>query len=606
LLLRSPAARCAQRFALLADWLGDGAGTSSLLRSPVARCAQRFALLAMVLLLPSLALPAAAERVLSWDTEIYLEAEDAFGVVERIRWDFEGEARHGIIRSIPVAYGRGRAADYRIRIDDVEVTDAARAPRPFRSRRTGSDLELKIGDPDATVRGAEDYVIRYRVRRGLLFFEDHDELYWNAIGGEMLVPIERASVTVYLPEAAPPAGVERACFTGPLGSVEQACAIEAGVAALTFRAERSLGPREGLSVVIGLPKGVVREPSRAQRWLARASDYLSAWAALPALALAVLIGLWRTQGRDPAGGSAVPVRYEPPEGLSPAEVGTVLDERVDLVDVTATLLDLAVRGHLRITEVESTGFLFLGSRDFQLEKLRSDDPLRPHEALLQERLFALGDTVLVSSLKNRFHTHLPAIRTAIDRAVSHDGRFFPASPELVRRRYAGVGLAALLGGLAALWVEAPPQIAGAVALTGGLVLVFARAMPRRTSRGRAVYEQILGFREFVSRVDRDRLERMGGRTADRFERVLPFALVLGAADAWADAFDGIYAEPPRWYTSRTPGPFRTRGFVDGLGQSLGTIGAALASTPRGGSGRSGLGGGGFSGGGFGGGGARSW
>jgi hypothetical protein len=544
--------------------------------------------------------------VLAWDTEIYLEREDAFAVIERIRWDFEGEARHGIIRDIPVAYGRGRAADYRIRIDDVEVTDAAGAPRPVRERRSGDRLELRIGDPDVTVRGAEDYVIRYRVRRGLLFFEGHDELYWNAIGNEVAAPIERASVTVYLPEGVDPDGLERACFTGPLGSVEQACAVSAGVAALTFRAERRLGPGEGLSAVVGLPKGVVREPSRAERWLARARDYLSVWAALPALALAVLIGLWRSQGRDPAGGTAVPVRYEPPQGLSPAEVGTVLDERVDLVDITATLLDLAVRGHLRIEEAEGGGFLFLRDRDFRLVRLRSEDPLRPHEALLLERLFALGDTVLVSSLKNRFHAHLPAIRTAVDHAVSRDGRFFPGSPEQVRRRYAGVGMAGLIGGVVAFWVNAPAPAAVAVALTGGMILAFAPVMPRRTPRGRAVYEEILGFREFVSRVEQDRLERTGGRTAERFERVLPFALVLGAADAWADAFDGIYQEPPRWYASRTPGPFRTRSFVDGLGQSLGTIGAALASTPRGGSGRSGLGGGGFSGGGFGGGGARSW
>jgi uncharacterized membrane protein YgcG len=562
----------------------------------------RIALLAVLVA----AAPAAAERVLAWDTELYLEAEDAFAVVERIRWDFEGEARHGILRNIPVAYGRGRAADYRIRVEDVEGTDAAGAPRPFRSRRSGSDLELRIGDPDVTVRGAEDYVIRYRVRRGLLFFERHDELYWNAIGNEVLAPIERASVTVYLPGGVAPAALSRACFTGPLGSVEQACAVEAGVAALAFRAERSLAPREGLSVVVGLPKGVVREPSRAERWLARARDYWSVWAALPALALAALVAIWRSQGRDPAGGTAVPVRYEPPQALSPAEVGTVLDERVDLVDVTATLLDLAVRGHLRIEEVESSGFLFLRDRDFRLVKLPSDGALRPHEALLLERLFATGDTVLVSSLKNRFHAHLPAIRAAVDHAVSRDARFFPASPEAVRRRYAGVGMAGLIGGIVAFFLNAPPHAAGAVALTGGMILAFAPVMPRRTPRGRAVYEEILGFREFVSRVEKDRLERTGGRTAERFERVLPFALVLGAADAWADAFDGIYQEPPRWYASRTPGPFRTRSFVDGLGQSLGTIGAALASTPRGGSGRSGLGGGGFSGGGFGGGGARSW
>jgi uncharacterized membrane protein len=143
-------------------------------------------------------------------------------------------------------------------------------------------------------------------------------------------------------------------------------------------------------------------------------------------------------------------------------------------------------------------------------------------------------------------------------------------------------------------------------VSGGLVLLFSRVMPRRTARGREVYEQILGFREFVSRVDKDRLERMGGRSPERFERVLPYALVLGAADAWAGAFEGLYREPPRWYVGRTPGVFHPRAFASDLGQSLGTIGSAMASAPRGGSGRSGLGGGGFSGGGFGGGGASSW
>jgi uncharacterized membrane protein YgcG len=553
------------------------------------------------------AAPAGAERVLAWETEIYLEGEDAFSVVERIRWDFEGEPRHGILRDIPVAYGRGRAADYRIRIDDVEVTDADGRARPVRTRETGRLLELRIGDPDVTVSGVEEYRIRYRVRRGLLFFEQHDELYWNAIGHEVLLPIERASATVYLPAGVDPAAVESACFTGSLGSVEQACRVQSGVVALSFVAERSLGPREGLSVVVALPKGVIREPSRSERWLARARDYLSAWAVLPALVLAVLIGLWRSQGRDPAGSVALPVRYEPPEGLSPAEVGVVLDERVDLVDVSATLLDLAVRGYLRIEEVEGQGLLFLRDRDWRLVKLRDDGALRPHEALLFGRLFAAGDSVLVSSLRNRFYAHLPAIREAIDHAVSHDGRFFPTSPERVRRRYAGVGLVGLIGGMAALWANAPARAAVSVAVSGGLVLLFSRAMPRRTARGRAVYEEILGFREFVARVDQDRLERMGGRSPERFERVLPYALVLGAADAWAEAFDGLYREPPRWYVSRSPGPFRTRSFVDGLGQSLGTIGSAMASAPRGsGSGRSGLGGGGFSGGGFGGGGARSW
>lgn len=550
---------------------------------------------------------ASAERVLSWETELYLESEDAFGVVERIRWDFEGAERHGILRDIPVAYGRGRAADYRIRLDVEKVTDAEGRQRPWRTRRSGRLLEIRIGDPNRTVSGVEDYWIHYRVERGILFFPDHDELYWNAIGHEVRVPIGRASATLYLPGALGPADVERLCFTGPQGSVEQACTASPGVNAIRFEGARSLGPGEGLSLVVSLPKGAIREPGRWERWLARARDYLSPWSALPLLVLGALVGIWRRQGRDPEAGAAVAVRYEPPEGLSPAEVGTVLDERADLVDVSATILDLAVRGYLRIEEVESAGFLFLRDTDLRLVKLREGEALRPHEAILFERLFAAREHVTISSLKNRFHVHLPAVRDAIYAAVSREDRFFPTSPEKVRRAWAAAGVGGLVIGGFVLFSGAALGPGAALASSGLLVLLFSRAMPRRTRRGREVYEQIRGFQEFVERVDKDRLERFGGRTAERFERVLPYALVLGAADAWADAFGDLYSEPPRWYVGRSAGPFRTRSFVNQLGSSLTTLGQAMASAPRSaGSGRSGFGGGGFSGGGFGGGGARSW
>jgi len=549
---------------------------------------------------------AAAERVRAWDTEIYLEAEDAFGVIERIQWDFEGESRHGILRDIPVAYGRGRAADYQIRLEVSQVTDADGRPRPWRTRRSGGVLEIRIGDPDVFVDGVEDYWIQYRVERGILFFPERDELYWNATGNQVEVPIERASATVYLPGTVVPAEVQQLCFTGPQGSLAQACASKPGVNAIRFEATEGLRPREGLSVVVGLPKGVIREPTPRERWLSRARDYVSPWLALPLVVLATLVGLWRTQGRDPVAGAAVPVRYEPPAGLSPAEVGTVLDERADLVDVSATLLDLAVRGYLRIEEIESTGFLFLRDKDWRLVKLREGSDLRPHESLLFDRLFDARDQVTISQLKNKFYAHLPAIKSAIYDAVCREGRFFPTSPEQVRRRWLGAGMAALIGGMVVLWTGAATGAAIAIALSGALVLLFGRAMPRRTRRGREVYEEIRGFQEFVGRVDKDRLERFGGRTAERFERVLPYALVLGAADAWAEAFGDLASEPPRWYAGRSGVPFRPRLFVNELGSSLGAIGQAMASAPRGGSGRSGFGGGGFSGGGFGGGGARSW
>ncbi len=547
---------------------------------------------------------ARAERIRSFDTEVALAKDGAFTVQEKIRWDFEGERRHGIFRDLPVRYGRGRAPDYRIAVDVEAVTDARGNPRPFTTRRQGRDLRIRIGDPDATVTGLQDYWIRYRVRRGILWLEGHDELYWNATGTEWPVPIDAARATVTLP-AVGAGEVETACYTGPQGAVASDCAMRLTPGMASFETEHPLGVREGLTLVLGLPKGVLEEPSRLERALARTSDFVSAWMLVPLLAFAGMLSLWRRSGRDRGGRDALPVRYEPPEGLTPAEVGTVLDEKADLSDITASVLDLAVRGFLTIEERESERFLFLKDRDWILRKRAEPKGLRRHESILFHKLFAGRDEVTLSSLKNQFYQHLPEIRDALYAQVSREDGFFPTNPEKVRRSWALAGGALAVFGFVSFAVGEQTTPALCFGAAGAIVLAFSRVMPRRTRRGRRAYEEIRGFQEFVERVDADRLERMGGRTAERFERILPFAVVLGVADAWAQAFAGLYTQPPAWFHSADGRSFAPRHFVSDVGRSLDAMGSTLSSRP-GGSGSSGLGGGGFSGGGFGGGGGGSW
>ncbi|MGI9431158.1 MAG: DUF2207 domain-containing protein [Myxococcota bacterium] len=551
---------------------------------------------------------AAEERIRSFEADIFLTGEDRFSVVETIEWDFGGRSAHGIYRDIPIAYGRGHAADYHIQVE-LEGVTLDGGDVPVKTRESGDILNVRIGDPDRTVTGVRRYEVRYTVSRGLLYFEHHDELYWNVTGFGWKVPMEAVSATVYLPASAVSGATQTACFTGPMGSFEQHCTIQPGSTAVTFTADRDFRAGENLSLVLGLPKGIIREPTDAERFWARVRDYLSAWILIPFATLFGMHRMWKASGKDPAGKAAIDVRYEPPEGLSPAEVGTLIDEQVDMVDITSTILDLAVRGHLRIEELETTKLLFLKERDWALIKLAGTDPLRGHEAKLMGHLFALGERTTVSSLKNKFHTHLPGLRKAIYEQLSGSGSYFSAAPDQVRTRW-GIGGAVLI--VLAFVVLASANIVGAVAMlaSGIIVLVYSRVMPRRTRRGRATYEHILGFKEFVGRVDRDRLEREGTRTPDAFEKVLPFAVVLGVADEWAEAFGDLYTEPPSWYASPryAGGGFHPNLFVGDLGTSLDSIGSTIASTPSSsGSGGSGFGGGGgFSGGGFGGGGGGSW
>jgi uncharacterized membrane protein len=134
-----------------------------------------------------------------------------------------------------------------------------------------------------------------------------------------------------------------------------------------------------------------------------------------------------------------------------------------------------------------------------------------------------------------------------------------------------------------------------------IIAAFGWHMPARTLQGTREYEKILGFQEFLSRVEGDRLERVV-TTPEMFEKFLPFAMALGVEASWAKAFEGIARQPPEWYTGAAGlHTFRASTFTSDLGRMSASAASVMASAPRS-SGGSGFGGGGSSGGGFGGGG----
>ncbi|MGH0031152.1 MAG: DUF2207 domain-containing protein [Myxococcota bacterium] len=568
--------------------------------------------LAAALLLAGLLLPGAGtaeERIRHFRTDVAIEADGRFVVEERIRYDFGDDRKRGIFRDIPVAYGRGSRPDYRIALEVLAVEDGSGGSRPYRLSRDGRNQRIRIGDPDVRVTGEHEYVIRYRVRRGILWLEQHDELYWNATGTGWTVPIDHAEVTVSTP-ADRAAGETRAiCFTGALGSLETACEHSSDGRMTYVEASRPFRAGEGLTVAVALPKGMLDEPSDWARRLDRASDFVSWATALPFVVFFGMFGHWWRNGRDPAGPDAIPVRYEPPEGMTPGEMGVLRDQSADTVDITATLLDLAVRRVLRIEEVESRKFLFLSETDYVLHRLgANEESLKRYEREILDALFGSSRVVNLSSLKNRFYTSLPGIKEALYEEVSKEGGWFPASPDRVRGRYAIVAVTVGIPLVVLAILFHRPALAVSMGVCTAILLAFSRVMPRRTRKGRRDHQHVLGFQEFVERVEIDRLERLGMRNIESFERLLPYAFVLGVADPWAEAFAGLYTAPPDWFVGGDGDRFLPRRLVDRVGRAMDTAGSTMTSAPRssGGSGSSGFGGGGFSGGGFGGGGGGSW
>jgi uncharacterized membrane protein len=292
--------------------------------------------------------------------------------------------------------------------------------------------------------------------------------------------------------------------------------------------------------------------------------------------------------------------------LRPAEIGTLLDEQADTLDVSATIVDLAVRGYLRITEIEKKQWLF-GSTDYKLERLKpSDDELLTYERNLLDGLFEDGDTVDMSDLKNEFYTTLSSVKSQLYTQVVKQDAYFASDPETVRTVHyvAGFALAGVgVGAIVLLGMALGAAIVGIpIVFAGLLMLALAHAMPRRTGPGREMYRRILGFRQYMTVAETDR-QRFNEET-NLFQEYLPYAIVYGCVDKWAKAFEGLENQPDTssWYVSTHA--FAPLAFSSSLQSFSSSMSSAIASTP-GGSGGSGFSGG-FSGGGGGGGGGGSW
>ncbi|MBI3910672.1 MAG: DUF2207 domain-containing protein, partial [Armatimonadetes bacterium] len=550
----------------------------------------------------SLANPAFAAVIQDYHVDLALHRDSILTVTETIAVDFRTELKHGIFRRIPVQYERSAGVGivkvptrYAIRLSLRGISDERGVAYPHKVWRDGRYLMIRIGNPDRYVSGLKVYRISYEVARAINYFDQWDELYWNVTGNEWEWPIQNVTCNVYLPPGTNARRVWQRTFTGFYGATTSRAVVQARDDTLAVAA-RSLSQGEGLTVVVGLPKGLLRPPDALQRfgWFMADNALLIVSLLIPFLAFGILLCLYLKNGRDPDTGQPVVVQYKPPANLTPAEVGTLVDERADIADIVSTILDLAVRGYVRIREIESPVFLFFQSKDYEFIKckeFREDADLQRHERRFLEALFGVCDRVQLSELRNRFYTSLPAIRDAIyGQLVDKD--LFPANPDSVRTTYKvrGIG-AAVLSIALVLWLSGGTAISSfsvtsaqlllllSPALTGLVFFGFARAMPRKSRKGAAAAWQALGFKEFVQRVERDRIERLASEDPTVFERLLPFALVLGAADEWAQKFRGLALPPPTWYDSPnySPSTFNATLFVHDLGHGMQSMASTFTS-----------------------------
>lgn len=547
-------------------------------------------------------------RLTDFDAVLEVGADGALDVTERLTVEFKGEW-NGVRRELLLRHNTAQGRVVKLDVDIGEITDAAGRPLTVEQESEDGLLILRIYVPDNRD-ATRQVVIRYRVSNAIRFFYEGssvgelDELYWNVTGSGWEWPIARARARVVLPPGVRPTRV--AVYTGGEGSTAADADIDTTGNAVTFTTRRELHPYEGMTIGVGWAPGHIA--SRQSAGAYRTREVVRWWPSLvPLLVFFLAFRAWNRRGRDPEDG-AIAVQYEPVDGMSPAELGTLVDHRAEMRDITATLVDLAVRGFVRIDEQTERKLLGLMSEtDFEfflLRPRREWSGLAKHEERYLDALFKGAESVKLSDLRNKFYKSLPEIRDAIYEKLVDRG-YYLRRPDSVKNNWmGGTGLVLVVGlgaaGLAAsqgwLWI-APGALAVAAVLSALSLFVFGLIMPARTTSGARAREAALGFREFLSRVETDRYKRMI-TSPQMFERFLSYAMAFDVEEKWARAFEDIYREPPSWYTGTGTGHFHAAAFSARMSALSSSASSTMASSPS----SSGSGGGGSSGGGSGGGG----
>lgn len=619
--------------------------------------------LAAIVFTPAAAGAVGDEKATRYHVDFTLREDGSADVVETITWQFpSGEDRHGIERFVKIRVGyQDSPTTYReYPLSDVSASSPSGAPADTRViDENGSYATIRVGRSDETVRGTQTYVVRYHLSSVMNGFSDHAEFYYNLIDASNSQLYEDVSASV-----TGPGPVDRVeCFIGELGSTQR-CQGSPGATA-TFSAP-AVQPREGMTILASLPldgfgsltpslrQGAVspdgqvttEEGSKALGALALGTGFT-----LPLLAAGLMGLLVWTRGRDEqyagitpgltpgVGQQAVVVRgdsppvavqFTPPEGVQPGLVGTLIDETANTVDVAATLVDLAVRGRLRIEQIGGGG---LGHRkDWRLTRTeptpeQARTPLRIYEAELLAGVFRDGAQVVdLSDLKNRFKPTLTKVQAQMYDEVVQRG-WFRRSPQRQRGTWQSLGFLITAAGFISLfWLHEPlSRVASGAGLpfspsytlslgtllAGVITMFLGRRMAARTADGSAVLAQSKGFKQYLVTAEANQIK--WEEAQDVFSRYLPYAIVFGVASQWASTFQQVAEAAaaaghpllmPTWYLGGDYGSFG--GIADGMDSFASTAGSTFTSTP-GSSGGSGFSsGGGFSGGGGGGGGGGSW
>jgi uncharacterized membrane protein len=543
----------------------------------------------------------AQDKTLSWhrwDSNIQINSDGSFRVDETFEIQFLGGPFTFGTRDIPKSQYEG-LTDFSVREGNTVYSQStSQQPNTFYVNENSDEYVITWYYP-STQDATRTFVVSYTVEGGLIINEEiGDRFFWKAVGPDHAFPIDSSTVTVHLP---PGATVDTAIEPAMFGVDGSTYSISDDGTTVTYSAQ-NIPANQEFEVGVRFPSGYVpsvkpdwqAQYEREQTWNDTYRPILNL--GLSGLAFLILIGglfgvytLWRASGRDPDIGAVPSYLTEPPSDLPPGLVGTLVDEKADLQDIMATMIDLARRGAIDMQEDDkkvfgmtlSKGFVFRKNEDF-------NEPLRSYESTLLKEMFGSKSKVELEDLQNEFYTAIPKLQKELY-AEAVKEQLFPSSPKAVRSRWTGIGVAGLVislgvgfcatGALADM-VQTILCPFGSLGVASLALIIVGQAMPAKSRHGAEEAAKWRAFKEYLQSTERytDLKE-----VTDQFDKYLPYAIAFGLERTWVNKFSQVPGTPiPRWYYPvGIPYNPATRGTVMGRPGGVGTGAAGGVPDMRG-------------------------
>jgi uncharacterized membrane protein YgcG len=546
----------------------------------------------------------------NYDVTVTVNKDASLNISEKIDVHFT-EPRHGIIRKIPFKYelqplpeGSAKAERQmesggytRTIVDDINVVGWN-----YEVTNEGDYKSIKIGSAKNYVENDQQYIITYHILNAINFFKDHSELYFNVIGDQWATTISSVNFKVELYQSLP-GTPDYFVATGPLGSKENKTVTKwEGNKIFSGNTTQPLHANEGVTVGISFPKDYLINPDYRFRGIY--------WLLLPFIVFAGMFYYWKRWGQDDE--VTVQTEFYPPENVSPSVSGYIIDDKLDRRDLTALVPYWGAGGYLRINEIEKSSLLgLIKNKEYEFIKLKElPEVALTFEKTLFNGIFATGDHVKLGDLKDVLYISMNKAKAELEGEIDKDD-FYVKYSRGMKGFFSILGIAVFVYGITKLIAEWQDILWTGIALiaSGIIIFIIGLLLAKKTKKGTELYKKLLGFKEFIKSVEKDRLQEFLKQDPNYFDKVLPYAIVFDMADKWKDKLKGLEIPPPTWYSGSYAGSnFNTIMFMNSLDRSMNAMTNTFYSSPHssGSSGGSFGGGGGFSGGGFGGGGGSSW